>query len=99
MKKLNCWEVKKCGRESEGAKVKELGICPASTEERLDDIHGGKNAGRVCWAVAGTFCEGKVQGTYAQKYGNCAVCEFFIKVRHEEGKDYLFTSVILKKIK
>jgi hypothetical protein len=29
-KKLNCWEVKKCGREPGGVKVKELGVCPAS---------------------------------------------------------------------
>jgi hypothetical protein len=49
--------------------------------------------------VAGTFCEEKVQGTYAQKYGNCAICEFFIKVRYEEGQEYLFTPVILKKMK
>ena len=36
--KLNCWEVKKCGREPEGAKVAELGECPASTENKLHGV-------------------------------------------------------------
>ena len=27
-----------------------------------------------CWAVAGTFCRGEVQGTFAQKFGDCRKC-------------------------
>lgn len=27
-----------------------------------------------CWAVAGTFCHGEVQGTFAQKIGDCRQC-------------------------
>jgi two-component system, NtrC family, sensor histidine kinase HydH len=27
-----------------------------------------------CWAVAGTFCHGEVQGTFAQKIGDCRNC-------------------------
>lgn len=27
-----------------------------------------------CWAVAGTFCHGNVQGTFAQKIGDCRKC-------------------------
>jgi signal transduction histidine kinase len=27
-----------------------------------------------CWAVAGTFCRGEVQGTFAQKFGDCRQC-------------------------
>lgn len=30
-----------------------------------------------CWQVAGTFCGGKVQGAFAQKYNNCSQCEVF----------------------
>lgn len=30
-----------------------------------------------CWQVAGTFCGNEVQGAYAQKYGNCKLCEVF----------------------
>lgn len=32
-----------------------------------------------CWQVAGTFCGGKVQGTFAQKYGSCSECEVYKK--------------------
>jgi two-component system sensor histidine kinase HydH len=27
-----------------------------------------------CWAIAGTFCHGNVQGTFAQKIGDCRQC-------------------------
>jgi hypothetical protein len=40
--------------------------------------------GRVCWAVAGTFCEGKVMGTFAQKYENCENCIFYQKVERKD---------------
>jgi len=30
-----------------------------------------------CWQIAGTFCGGEEQGTYAQKYKNCKMCEVF----------------------
>ncbi|RJR17499.1 MAG: GGDEF domain-containing protein [Nitrospiraceae bacterium] len=30
-----------------------------------------------CWQVAGTFCGGKAQGIFAQKYGDCRHCEVF----------------------
>jgi len=33
--------------------------------------------GRVCWVVAGTFCEGKVQGAFAQKCEDCQECDFY----------------------
>jgi len=71
MSKKNCWEVKKCGREPSGAKVKEFGVCPAAEQHRADGINGGVNGGRSCWAVAGTFCGGAVQGAFASKLDNC----------------------------
>ncbi len=83
--KTNCWEFKKCGRQATGALAKERGICPASTHESLNGIHGGKNAGRACWVVAGTFCGGEVQGTEAQKQHNCWKCDFFQVVKKEEA--------------
>lgn len=64
-----CWEYMKCGRDKD-ASLK----CPAYP-----------NFGRVCWAVAGTFCEGKVQGTFAQKYESCKKCEFYKKARSGEN--------------
>jgi two-component system NtrC family sensor kinase len=36
----------------------------------------GKGASR-CWQIAGTFCGGKMQGVFAQKYMNCAECNVF----------------------
>jgi diguanylate cyclase (GGDEF)-like protein len=35
-----------------------------------------------CWQVAGTFCEGKVQGVFAQKFGDCRKCDVY---RHAMG--------------
>ncbi len=89
-KKQNCWENKKCGREPGGAKVSELGECPAATDKSSDGINRGKNAGRICWAVAGTFCGGKVQGTFAEKRLSCIDCNFYKKVKEEEGDNTLF---------
>jgi hypothetical protein len=96
--KLNCWEVKRCGRE-QGGKRPELGVCPAAVEERLDGIHGGKNAGRACWIVAGTLCGGNVQGTFAKKIDSCEACDFFNLVKEEEGNGYLRSSVLFFKLK
>ena len=79
----NCWEVKNCGRHVGGTKVKELGVCPASMEVRLDGMHGGKNAGRSCWVVAGTLCDWEEQGTFAKKFLNCETCDFYETVRKE----------------
>jgi hypothetical protein len=97
MKKLNCWEFKKCGREPGGDSVNDLGVCPAASETRLNGIHNGKNAGRACWVIAGTMCRGKIFGTFAEQYENCIACNFFKKVRKEEGVNYHFPLLILKK--
>ena len=83
--KQNCWENKNCGRELMGAKVSEFGVCPAATDSSSDGFNGGMNGGRICWAVTGTFCGGEVQGTFAQKELFCNSCEFFKRVRDEEG--------------
>ena len=63
---LNCWEFKQCGREEGGAKVAELGVCPAHPDH-----------GRDCATMAGTLCNGKVQGSFAQKLHDCAQCQFY----------------------
>ena len=56
MKKVNCWEFKRCERTPGGKKEEELGVCPVTMEKRLDDVHGGLNAGRACWVVAEAHC-------------------------------------------
>ncbi|HUO77689.1 MAG TPA: hypothetical protein VMU21_08950 [Thermodesulfovibrionales bacterium] len=97
--KRNCWEFKNCGRQTGGEKAKELGVCPATTDEKLDGVHGGRNAGRACWVLAGTMCGGKVQGTFAQKYENCELCDFFRSVKEEEGPAYQLSIVLLNKVR
>lgn len=96
--KKNCWEFKKCGREPGGERAKDLGVCAAATEKKLDGIHEGKNAGRTCWVVTGTLCKGEVQGTFAQKYKNCEKCEFYQEVRKEEGGKFMLSAVLLNKL-
>lgn len=97
-RKLNCWEFKGCGREPGGAHADQLGVCHAVTEERLDGVHDGRCAGRSCWVVAGTLCGGHVQGTFAQKYRNCEICEFYKKVKEEEFPKFLLSAVLMKKL-
>ncbi len=85
LKGKNCWEYMKCGRAQGGTNAGELGVCPATADESFDGINLGKNAGRICWAVAGTFCDGRVQGTFAEKRDSCIDCGFYKLVHEEEG--------------
>ena len=68
-REIKCWEYMKCGRDKD-ATMK----CPAYS-----------NFGRVCWVVAGTFCEGKVQGTFAQKNEDCRKCDFYQMLKKQRG--------------
>jgi GlcNAc-P-P-Und epimerase len=97
--KPNCWEIKKCGRGPDSGQGDDHAPCPAATEKRLDGVHGGKNSGRACWVVAGTFCGGKVQGTHALKYDVCKKCDFFQQVAREEGKNFQRPLFLLSKLK
>jgi len=81
----NCWEYMKCSREPGGVKADKLGICPAATDPTFDGFNLGINAGRICWLVAGTFCGGKVQGSFAKKRISCKSCEFYKQIHAEEG--------------
>jgi hypothetical protein len=85
MGKKNCWEFMGCKKE----------LCAAHSEKRLNGIHGGINAGRACWVVAGTRCGGQVQGDYAQKIGNCMKCDFYLDVAKEEGAPNLKNGAVL----
>lgn len=87
MPKANCWEIKNCGREPGGRNTLERGICPAASNELYSGINRGRNGGRICWAIAGTFCGDKVQGDFAQKSVSCMSCEVFRLVKAEEGPE------------
>ncbi|WP_456387609.1 sensor histidine kinase [Desulfolithobacter sp.] len=43
--------------------------------------------GRICWAVAGTLCAGKVMGTYAEKIRDCRKCPFFMRRHNIPGQE------------
>jgi hypothetical protein len=49
--------------------------------------------------VAGTFCGGKVQGFFAQKYKTCKDCDFYKKVLAEEGSKFVLTQCIWERLK
>lgn len=98
-KKLNCWEYFQCGREEGGKKAAEPGPCPASTASReianLQGIHDGKNGGRCCWIITGTIHNGKVQGSFAEKFGECSKCKFYELVKREEGANFKLSRILL----
>lgn len=95
---LNCWQVKQCGREPGGARAKELGVCPAVRGGRADQMNHGHNGGRVCYALTGTLCGGKVQGTFAMKLSSCLACDFYKQVVSEEGRSLVSTKDILARL-
>jgi hypothetical protein len=88
--KKNCWQFKGCGRQPGGPRVDELGVCPASTDESSNGRNGGINAGRYCWRVAGTLCDGEIQGTWARRILNCSECDFLMHVKEEEGDSFVY---------
>jgi hypothetical protein len=86
--KKNCWEFLECGREPGGEKAEKSGICPASTDTSADGLNGGKNGGRICWAISGTYCAKKMQGHFAKRQLSCRSCSFFKEVKEEEDEHF-----------
>ncbi|MDD5774029.1 MAG: hypothetical protein PHX78_11245 [bacterium] len=84
----NCWEFKKCGREVDGVKVRELGVCPAASATEADGFCDGKNGGRGCAFIDGTFCGGVIQGSKKHKEKDCFKCDFFKELKKEYGVEY-----------
>ena len=82
---LNCWEVMNCGRAPGSPASVDNKVCPVAVEGRHWGRNRGIYAGRYCWKVLGTFCEDKPQRSIAEKMRDCAMCEFFRRVKHEEG--------------
>ncbi len=76
-KRINCWEYMKCGRSPENQKRTQCKKCPATMETSFNGMNEGLNAGRSCWLVAGTFCDGETSGTFAEKIKTCKDCEFY----------------------
>ncbi|MBI5057872.1 MAG: GGDEF domain-containing protein [Nitrospirae bacterium] len=60
--RLQCDNLLKCWEVKNCGQVK----CPSFKSDNLR-----------CWQVSGTFCGGKVQGYFANKYGDCRKCDIF----------------------
>ena len=80
-KKLNCWEVKECGREPHGKNKSEYGVCPVTIESRLDGVHDGKNGGRCCWLVKFYLYKNNTAVECSCGFPDCNKCEFFCAVK------------------
>ena len=63
--KVQCWQFFNCGKDCDGEEK-----CPAYP-----------HYGRSCWAVAGTYCGGKIQGSHAAKIETCRKCPFYQKIQ------------------
>ena len=87
--KKNCWEFKKCKRMPGGTKASEFGACHAATATNHNGKNGGKNAGRYCWRLTGTLCGDGIQGVHVLKMQECIECDFYKKVRKEEGVTFI----------
>lgn len=85
MRRQNCWDFNKCGREPEGSNVIGFGECPAAIVDFADGYNGGIKGGRICWAVAGTLSGSKVRGINTGNVFSCINCAFFKLVEKEEG--------------
>ncbi len=83
--KKNCWEILKCGYSPEGGVHSVEDICPVIIASAVDGVNSGKNAGRICWAIAGTRCYGEVQKSFEEKEFLCLDCKVFRRVLKEEG--------------
>jgi hypothetical protein len=95
----NCWEYKKCGRESGGTMTYKAGVCPASTEKQLNAVHGGKNGGRACWVIKSTSAKDDIMGVDSKKSESCMSCNFYQLVKAAEGKHLWPISFMQKLIK
>ncbi len=82
--KKNCWEIMNCSGIIE-INREERALCPVLTTVSLDGVHQGFNAGRSCWEVPDTFCNGEPQGALKEKLEYCEQCRFFNIVKNEEG--------------
>ena len=98
MKKTNCWEYMNCGRGPGADANHPMGPCPAASERRAHGVNGGRNGGRACWALAGSFSGREVCGTLGAKLPDCMECSFFRLVGHEEWSDYMGAKAIFARI-
>ena len=76
MKKIRCWEFKKCGREPGGKNAEKLGACPVALKTKLYGLKDDMDPGRFCWYIQGILCN--------RKLTDCLECEFYKVVIEED---------------
>jgi len=88
----NCWEYSKCGYGPDEINSLKKGMCcPAASSTICNGINKGKDAGRFCWSISGTFCN-EVKGKVSCfKLCDCIRCPFLSLVIEEEGRNFLLT--------
>lgn len=84
MKKQNCWEYMKSGRQPGGHAAAVSGVCPVSVYGELNGVHGGENAGRACWAIDNSLCPELMRESPEKKFSGCWKCNFYHRVKNEE---------------
>ena len=99
MSSQNCWEIKNCGRQVNGPRAGEAGVCPAALESSLNGVHGGKNAGRACWVIEKTLCENEIQGHFGSKFARCQVCDVYKNVKADARGSFVLSATLLAKMK
>lgn len=87
----NCWEIRNCGCEPDGAHARTLGVCPAALPGPGEGCNCGEYRGRICWEVQGTLCSWfnpDLQEWQEKDLEFCMKCEVFKIIQKEEGADF-----------
>jgi hypothetical protein len=65
----------KRGGSDEGSRCWDIRGCPSQTRDACPAWEF--NAGRLCWFINGTICQGKAQESRPQKMKECRKCKVF----------------------
>jgi hypothetical protein len=71
---------------------------PGFMKERLKGVNTVAEKNSTAGFVAGTFCGGCVQGSFAEKHASCLECDFNQMVQTEEGMANLQTKFYISSI-
>jgi len=82
--------------------VQEYGIGPAAQENTRrtgsTEFMGLKGRQKLL-GTCRVLCKGEVQGTFAQKYKNCEMRDFYTELKHEEFPQLQLSAILLAKLK
>jgi hypothetical protein len=86
-----------CGRGPDDARPEGVEACRAATERLLDGMNGGRNGGRSCWAVVGSFAMDRHECGNADELA-CIYCDFFRSVVRDELPHLELSPAILERL-